>query len=108
MAITQQNSKYAYTAYRQLVRFKDFTQLECRLKTGRTHQIRVHMASIGHPVAGDPVYGPKNVIKSLNGQCLHAKTLGFIHPATGQSMLFDSELPDYFTNFAHSLRKEQE
>lgn len=107
MAITHQNSKYAYTAYRELVRFQGFTQLECKLKTGRTHQIRVHMASIGHPVAGDPVYGPKNIIKSLNGQCLHAKTLGFIHPATGEHMFFDSELPDYFIEFTRSLRKEQ-
>lgn len=107
MAVTAQNSKYAYTAYRELERFQGFTKLECQLKTGRTHQIRVHMASIGHPVAGDPVYGPKNVIKKLDGQCLHAKTLGFVHPATGNRMFFDSELPRYFIEFAASLRKEQ-
>ena len=93
---------------RVLERLGEFTLLECRLKTGRTHQIRVHMASIGHPVADDPVYGPKNVIKSLQGQCLHAKTLGFVHPITGQYLEFDSELPEYFTRFLRSLGKEQE
>ena len=108
MAVTEQNSKYAYTAYHVLGRYQGFTHLECRLKTGRTHQIRVHMANIGHPVAGDPVYGPKNVIKSLQGQCLHAKTLGFVHPITGEYLEFDSELPEYFTRFLRSLGKEQE
>lgn len=108
MAVTEQNSKYAYTAYHVLGRYQGLSHLECRLKTGRTHQIRVHMASIGHPVAGDPVYGPKNVIKSLQGQCLHAKTLGFVHPITGQYLEFDSELPEYFTRFLRSLGKEQE
>lgn len=99
------NTKYAYTGYRVLERFGDFTMLECRLKTGRTHQIRVHMASIRHPVAGDPVYGPHHCIESLHGQCLHAKTLGFIHPATGEAMRFDSELPEYFTHFVTTLRR---
>ena len=80
--------------------------LECRLKTGRTHQIRVHMASIHHPVAGDPVYGPHNCITSLHGQCLHAKTLGFVHPITGEHLRFDSELPAYFTNFLATLRRK--
>ena len=98
--------KHAYTAYRELVRFNGFTHVECRLRTGRTHQIRVHMASIGHPVAGDEVYGPKAVIRQLGGQCLHAKTLGFLHPATGEYLEFDSELPAYFTAFLHSLRRE--
>ena len=74
-------------------------------KTGRTHQIRVHMASIQHPVAGDPVYGPHNCITRLHGQCLHAKTLGFIHPITGEHLRFDSELPEYFTHFIASLRR---
>ena len=77
-----------------------------RLKTGRTHQIRVHMASIHHPVAGDPVYGPHNCITSLHGQCLHAKTLGFVHPITGEQLRFDSELPDYFTHFLATLRRK--
>ena len=79
--------------------------LECRLKTGRTHQIRVHMASIHHPVAGDPVYGPHNCITNLHGQCLHAKTLGFVHPITGEHLRFDSELPDYFIRFLTTLRQ---
>ena len=99
------HTKYAYTGYRVLERFGEFTLLECRLKTGRTHQIRVHMASIHHPVAGDPVYGPHNCITRLHGQCLHAKTLGFIHPITGEHLRFDSELPEYFTHFIASLRR---
>ncbi len=103
----QQGTKYAYTGYHVLERFGGFTMLECRLKTGRTHQIRVHMASIRHPVAGDAVYGPRSCIESLHGQCLHAKTLGFIHPATGEALRFDSELPDYFTHFIKTLRRGQ-
>ena len=79
--------------------------LKVQLITGRTHQIRVHMASIQHPVAGDPVYGPHNCITRLHGQCLHAKTLGFIHPITGEHLRFDSELPEYFTHFIASLRR---
>ena len=79
--------------------------LKVQLITGRTHQIRVHMASIHHPVAGDPVYGPHNCITSLHGQCLHAKTLGFVHPITGEQLRFDSELPDYFTRFLTTLRQ---
>lgn len=98
--------KYAYTAYQEIAKYNNFTHVACQLKTGRTHQIRVHMASIGHPVAGDAVYGPKNCIRSLQGQCLHAKTLGFVHPATGSYLEFDSELPAYFTAFLASLRKE--
>ena len=106
MAVTQTNSKYAYTGWQVLERFGNFTYIACRLKTGRTHQIRVHMASIGHPLAGDPVYGPRNCIKALQGQCLHAKELGFVHPATGKSMFFDSELPPYFAEYLARLRKE--
>ena len=106
MAVTQQNSKYAYTGWQVLERFGNFTYIACKLKTGRTHQIRVHMASIGHPLAGDAVYGPKNCIRSLNGQCLHAKELGFVHPRTGEWMQFDSPLPPYFTEFLTRLRKE--
>ena len=102
---TEPHTKYAYTGYKVLERLGEFTMLECRLKTGRTHQIRVHMASIHHPVAGDPVYGPHNCITSLHGQCLHAKTLGFIHPITGEHLRFDSELPDYFTRFLTTLRQ---
>ena len=105
MAVTQQNSKYAYTGYRVLEKYIGFTHIECKLKTGRTHQIRVHMASIGHPLAGDEVYGPRAVIKKLGGQCLHAKTLGFVHPISGKYMEFDSPLPDYFLKFLSSLKK---
>ena len=103
---TEPHTKYAYTGYKVLERLGEFTLLECRLKTGRTHQIRVHMASIHHPVAGDPVYGPHNCITSLHGQCLHAKTLGFVHPITGEQLRFDSELPDYFTQFLATLRRK--
>ena len=106
MAVTQQNSKYAYTGWQVLERFGNFTYIACKLKTGRTHQIRVHMASIGHPLAGDAMYGPKNCIRSLNGQCLHAKELGFVHPATGEWMQFDSSLPDWFQDYLSRLRKE--
>lgn len=106
--VGEPGAKYAYTGYQVLERLGNFTLLECRLKTGRTHQIRVHMASIHHPVAGDPVYGPHNCITSLGGQCLHAKTLGFIHPATGQALRFDSELPEYFTYFVATLRRQSQ
>lgn len=106
MAVTPVNSKYAYTGWRVLERFGNFTYIACQLKTGRTHQIRVHMASIGHPLAGDPVYGPRNCIRSLSGQCLHAKELGFTHPATGEWMRFDSELPGWFQEYLIRLRKE--
>ena len=105
MAVTDQNAKYAYTEWRVLERFGNFTYIACRLKTGRTHQIRVHMASIGHPLAGDPVYGPRSCITELHGQCLHAKMLGFEHPATGQWMEFDSDLPPYFEKYLQKLRK---
>ena len=101
------DGKHAVTHYKVLKRLKKgFTYIECQLETGRTHQIRVHMASIHHPVAGDPVYGPHNCITSLHGQCLHAKTLGFVHPITGEQLRFDSELPDYFTHFLATLRRK--
>ncbi len=106
MAVTERGGKYAYTAYRVLARYRGFTHLACTLRTGRTHQIRVHMASIGHPCAGDPVYGPRNGVASLHGQCLHAKRLGFVHPATGQYVEFDSGLPDYFRTFLETLQKD--
>ena len=102
------DGKYAYTGYRVLEQYNGFTHIACRLKTGRTHQIRVHMASIGHPLAGDSVYGPRDCIKRLNGQCLHARVLGFIHPVTGEAMRFESPLPAYFTDFLRTLRKEPE
>lgn len=105
MAVTFKNSKNAITHYEVIRRYGDFTHLRCVLETGRTHQIRVHMAYIGHPVAGDEVYGPKKVQKGLNGQCLHAKHIGFVHPKTGQWLEFESPLPEYFTDFLNRLDK---
>ena len=97
--------KEAITHWDVMERFGEATLVSVNLETGRTHQIRVHMASIQHPVAGDPVYGPHNCITSLHGQCLHAKTLGFVHPITGEHLRFDSELPEYFTHFLATLRR---
>ena len=105
MAVTDKNSKDAVTHYQVLQRFGDFTYIRCVLETGRTHQIRVHMAYIGHPLAGDAVYGPKKVITNLNGQCLHAGEIGFVHPKTNEYMEFNSPLPDYFTAFLKRLEK---
>ncbi len=99
MAVTDKNSKEAVTHYTVIERFGDFTHIRCRLETGRTHQIRVHMSYIGHPIAGDDVYGPKKAAGGLVGQCLHAKKVGFIHPKTNEYMEFESELPDYFLGF---------
>lgn len=99
MCVTQKNSRPAVTHYTVLREMKDFSYIKCVLETGRTHQIRVHMAHIGHPVAGDGVYGPRNVITYLNGQCLHAAVLGFTHPVTGERIRVESPLPDYFTDF---------
>ena len=104
MTVTEKNSKYAVTHYHVIRRYNGFTHLGVRLETGRTHQIRVHMAYIGHPVAGDPVYGPKKVITSLNGQCLHAGLIGFKHPRSGKYIEIESELPAYFTDFLRSLK----
>ena len=104
MAVTDKGSKHAITHYTVLERFGDFTHVRLRLETGRTHQIRVHMAYIGHPVAGDDVYGPKKVITSLCGQCLHAKKVGFVHPITNEYLEFESELPDYFQKFLRGIR----
>ncbi len=103
MAVTQKNSKFAITHYEVVTAYQQFTHLRVRLETGRTHQIRVHMAYIGHPVAGDPVYGPKKVITSLGGQCLHAGLIGFKHPRTRQYIEVTSELPPYFEAFLRSL-----
>lgn len=103
MCVTQVNAKDAVTHYQVIQRYSQFTHMKFRLETGRTHQIRVHMAYMGHPIAGDEVYGPKKVISRLNGQCLHAKKIGFVHPTTKQWMEFDSQLPDYFRSFLNSL-----
>lgn len=109
MAINYKNGKRAVTHYKVLERLKDnYTHVELSLETGRTHQIRVHMASIHHPLLGDDVYGPKNKKTSfkLEGQVLHARTLGFIHPTTEQYVEFTSELPKYFQELLIKLRNE--
>ncbi|MDO5293074.1 MAG: RluA family pseudouridine synthase [bacterium] len=105
MAINHKNGKHAVTHFKVLENLKNnFTLVECQLETGRTHQIRVHMASIGHPLLGDHVYGPSKSPFKLQGQTLHAKTLGFIHPTTGEYMEFEAPLPDYFEDLLRKLR----
>ena len=107
MAVSK-NGKEAVTHYKPLEIFsRGYTLAECVLETGRTHQIRVHMASIGHSVVGDKTYGIKKESFNLKGQLLHAKTLGFVHPRTGQYMEFSAPIPDYFENVLESLRKAQ-
>lgn len=105
MCITEKNSKRAVTHYEVINRYKGYTHIRCILETGRTHQIRVHMASLGHPVSGDKVYGVKNEKVSFTGQCLHAKKIGFIHPTSREYMEFDSKLPGYFEDFLIKLKK---
>ena len=102
-AVNQKNSKEAVTHYTVLQEFDGFSLLRLQLETGRTHQIRVHMAALGHPVAGDPVYGPGNVITRLGGQCLHAGILGFVHPASGEYMEFSAPMPEYFVSFLNHI-----
>ena len=98
MAINHRNGKEAITHYKVLERFHNYTYIECRLETGRTHQIRVHMASLGHPLLGDPVYGPKKCpVPHLEGQTLHAMILGFVHPVSGEYVETVAELPEYFS-----------
>ncbi len=106
MAVVQ-NGRNAVTHYKVLERYEKNTYIQAKLETGRTHQIRVHMAYIGHPLVGDPVYGFKKQRFKLNGQALHAKTLGFIHPATGEYMEFSAEPPLYFTELLNKLRNER-
>ena len=103
MAVNYNNGKSAVTHYKVLTRVKDFTHIECRLETGRTHQIRVHMASIGHPLLGDAVYGPAKCPYKLQGQTLHAGILGFVHPRTGEYMEFSAPLPEYFEELLRKL-----
>lgn len=104
MCINHQNGKQAVTHYRVLKRFHDFTHIECRLETGRTHQIRVHMASIGHPLLGDAVYGPSKCPYKLQGQTLHAGVLGFVHPRSGEYMEFRAPRPEYFERLLKKLQ----
>ena len=104
MAVVSSGGREAVTHFSVIERLNGFTYLKLRLETGRTHQIRVHMAHLGHPVAGDDVYGPKKVITELGGQCLHAKKVGFIHPRTKNYMEFDSVIPDYFERFLERKR----
>ena len=106
MAVTEKNARSAVTHYHVLARYNGFTHVQCRLETGRTHQIRVHMAYIGHPIAGDTVYGPKKVVPNLNGQCLHARVLGFLHPRDGRYMEITSDLPAYFIQFLKKLKQD--
>lgn len=108
MCVTNKNARFAATNYEVLQRFSKFTFLKLKLETGRTHQIRVHMAYIGNPVAGDPVYVPAKGVKELNGQCLHAAVLGFIHPITGEHLLFESPLPKYFSQFLEKLKRSNQ
>ncbi len=105
MTVTEKNSRFAITRWRVIRRYGEFTHLRLILETGRTHQIRVHMAHIGHGVVGDPVYGPKKEIQRLGGQCLHAKYIKFVHP-NGQTLEFESELPPYFGEYLELLNKK--
>lgn len=105
MTITHKNSKNAVTHFFVLERFEKYTLVKCRLETGRTHQIRVHMSKNGHPIVGDPVYGRKKEEFKLKGQLLHAWKVGFIHPITGEYMEFEREVPEYFEGVLESLRR---
>lgn len=105
MAVVPVNSKPAVTHFRILERFREFTLIECKLETGRTHQIRVHMAYIGHPVVGDPKYGPKRNPFTIAGQALHSAELTFIHPVTKETLLFTAPLPQDMTVMLAQLRK---
>ena len=104
MAVLASGGREAVTHYRVLNRFREYTHIECRLETGRTHQIRVHMASLGHPLLGDAVYGPAKCPYKLQGQTLHAGVLGFRHPRTGAHMEFTAPLPDYFKHLLEILK----
>ena len=104
MAINEKNGKDAITHYKVLQRFERYTYMEFVLETGRTHQIRVHMASIGHPLLGDPVYGPAKCPFQLQGQTLHAMTIGFKHPSTGEYVEFSAPLPEYFQHLLEILK----
>ena len=103
MAVTEKNSRRAVTRWEVIARYSGWTHLRCILETGRTHQIRVHMAHIGHPLLGDMVYGAGKPEKGLEGQCLHARSLKFVHPRSGESVFLTSELPEYFAQVLSRL-----
>ena len=103
MAVDPKNGRRAVTHWSVLARYPGYTHVECRLETGRTHQIRVHLASIGHPLLGDTVYGAKKAVPGLAGQCLHARRLRFVHPATGQPVELECPLPGWFQEVLDSL-----
>lgn len=105
MCVINHNSKNAVTHYEVLEEYRDFSFIALKLETGRTHQIRVHMSYLGHPVAGDLIYGPKNGVTYLNGQCLHAGIIGFDHPSTGEHIRLESQLPEYFTDFLRRINR---
>lgn len=106
MTVTYENSRNAITNFKVIERFGDYTYIQNKLETGRTHQIRVHMAHLGHPLLGDDVYGPKKSKYTLVGQTLHAKEIGFVHPRTGKYMQFESELPEYFQKLLSNFRNK--
>ena len=108
MAVTEKNSRSAITHWQVIDRYKGYTHIRCNLETGRTHQIRVHMASIGHPLLGDYTYGSPSPEKGLEGQCLHARKLRFTHPRTGEYIELESPLPEYFINVLNKLGAKQE
>lgn len=107
MAVTQNHSRRAVTHFRVLETFSGYSYVQCKLETGRTHQIRVHMAHLGHPVAGDPLYGGGKSELGLTSQCLHARFIRFVHPATGEHMSFSSELPPEFMQALSRLRERE-
>ncbi len=105
MAVTSEHSREAITHYKVICEYPGYSHIECRLETGRTHQIRVHMSHIGHPVVGDPVYGKGRENLNLKGQCLHSKIIEFTHPRTGERLKFESDLPDYFKETIEKIKK---
>ena len=105
MSVNYKNGKHAVTHYKVIERFKNYTYIKCRLETGRTHQIRVHMAHIRHPLLGDAVYGPAICPFKLQGQTLHAQTLGIVHPRTHEYIEVDAPLPDYFISLLNKLKQ---
>lgn len=104
MCVTEQHSRHAVTHYKTLAEYAHHTHVECHLETGRTHQIRVHMRYLGHPIYGDAVYG--KAVKDLQGQCLHARRIHFVHPITGAEMEFSCDLPDYFQTVLRQIARE--